>query len=162
MKNRFPSIMLIGALVALAPRHARAQATATGSGSGSSVPGTALRPATAPLPSNSQLLADLARAEAQNNGELLVYSYGQAVRDPVLAGATLSHLMVDYYRLRSQSITATQATQAVDEALLRFALLQAAQNQLTVQQNQRIIEQNDELQKQNQRMIALLEVIAKK
>lgn len=114
------------------------------------------------LPTLTQLIDDITRAEVDMNGTLLIYSYGQSVRDPGLALGALSHLMSDYYTLRSRSTSAMQASQAVDETLLRFAVLQTAQNQVAVQQNQRIIEQNEQLIKQNQRMIDLLERMAPK
>ena len=119
-----------------------------------STPRTTPRPATAPS-SVAQLVGALNRAEADMNGDALIFSYGQAVTNPSLARGALAHLMYDYYGLRAKATSAMQASQAVDEAILRFSVMQAAQNQVTVQQNQIIIDQN-------QRIIALLEQIAKK
>ena len=109
---------------------------------------------TAPA-SVSQLIDALRRAEGEMNGDALIFAYGQAVTNPLLARGALAHLMFDYYGLRSKATSAMQASQAVDEAILRFSVMHAAQNQVTVQQNQIIIDQN-------QRIIALLEQIAKK
>jgi hypothetical protein len=119
-------------------------------------PGTARPPAKTPTaPSTvTQLVTALNQAETAMNGDALIYTYGQAVTNPLLARAALAHLMFDYYGLRSKATSAMQASQAVDEAILRFSVMQAAQNQVTVQQNQIIIGQN-------QRIIALLEQIAK-
>ncbi|HVF10718.1 MAG TPA: hypothetical protein VNA16_07945 [Abditibacteriaceae bacterium] len=117
-------------------------------------PRTPTRPATAPT-TVSQLIAALNRAEGEMNGDALIFAYGQSVTNPLLARGALAHLMFDYYGLRSKATSAMQASQAVDEAILRFSVMQAAQNQVTVQQNQIIIDQN-------QRIIALLEQIAKK
>lgn len=117
-------------------------------------PRTTPRAATAPTSVN-QLIAALNRAEGEMNGDALIYAYGQAVTNPLLARGALAHLMFDYYGLRSKATSAMQASQAVDEAILRFSVMHAAQNQVTVQQNQVIIDQN-------QRIIALLEQIAKK
>ena len=123
-------------------------------GAAPSAPRPPAKPPTA-LSSVGQLIATLNRAEAAMNGDALIYTYGQAVTNPLLARGALAHLMADYYGLRSKATSAMQASQAVDEAALRFSVMQAAQNQVTVQQNQIIIEQN-------QRIIALLEQIAKK
>jgi len=126
-------------------------------------------PAIGNVPPSSQLMAVLRQAERDNNADALVFSYGQAVTDPQLARGALALLMSDYYRMRAQATTADQASQAVDEAALRFAVMQAAQTQATVQQNQTavrqtqlVIEQNEVLIRQNQRIIELLEVISKK
>ena len=121
------------------------------------------------LPSVNRVVSDIMRAEKANNANDLVLAYGQAVRDPQLAKGALSALLYDFYRLRSLAGSAMQASQAVDETSLRFAIFQAAQNQVNVQQNQqaleqsqKIIEQNETLIKQNERMIALLDQIARK
>ena len=57
----------------------------------STTPGTSLL-------SVSQLIANLRRAERESNGDALIYSYGEAARDPILARGALAHLMYDYYR----------------------------------------------------------------
>lgn len=121
------------------------------------------------LPTVNRLVADIMRAETANNANDLVLAYGQAVRDPQLAKGALTALLHDFYRLRSLAGSAMQASQAVDETSLRFAIFQAAQNQVNVQQNQqvleqnqKIIEQNETLIKQNERMIILLDQIARK
>jgi hypothetical protein len=119
-----------------------------------STPRPSAKPATAPS-SVAQLIAALNQAEATMNGDALIYTYGQAVTNPLLARGALAHLMYDYYGLRAKATSAMQASQAVDEAILRFSVMQAAQNQVQVQQNQIIIDQN-------QRIIALLEQIARK
>ena len=111
--------------------------------------------APAATPSAERLIDALNRAEADMNGDALIFAYGQSVTDPLMARAALAQLMFDYYGLRSRATSAMQASQAVDEAILRFSVMHAAQNQVTVQQNQVIIDQN-------QRIIALLEQIAKK
>ncbi|MDQ3814390.1 MAG: hypothetical protein M3347_10615 [Armatimonadota bacterium] len=107
----------------------------------------------------TDLMATLRQAERDNNADALVYSYGQAVTDARLARGALALLMSDYYRMRAQATTADQASQAVDEAALRFAVMRAAQNQATVQQNQTLIQQNEVIIEQNQRIIELLAII---
>jgi len=114
------------------------------------------------VPGVDELLSGLIAAERQNNGDRVVYSYGQAVRDPELARSVLSHLMTDYYALRGKAQSAMQASQAVDEASLRLSLFRAAQNQVTVLQNQTLVQQHQRLIEQNQQMITLLEQIARK
>jgi hypothetical protein len=127
------------------------------------------------LPTATNVMNNIARAEAAGNANDLVLAYGDAVRDPQLARGALTQLLTDYFRLRSLASSAMQASQAVDEAALRFAIFQAAQNQVNVQQNQqllaqqqkiaeqneKLIEQNDAIIKQNERMIALLGQIAR-
>ena len=87
------------------------------------------------------------------NSDALLQAYGQAVTTPELARVAISQLLNDYYRLRNQAQTAEQATQAVSEAMLRFMVLQTAQNQILVQQNQQMLQQNE-------RIIELLEAQA--
>jgi hypothetical protein len=131
-------------------------------------------PAT-PLSTPTSVANNIARAEAAassgdpNAAGALVLAYGEATRDPQLARVTLTQLLNDYFRLRALATSAMQASQAVDEAALRFAIFQAAQNQVNVQQNQqllaqqqRIVEQNQILISQNERMITLLDQIARK
>lgn len=121
------------------------------------------------LPTVNRVVNDIMRAERANNANDLVLAYGQATRDPQLAKGALSALLYDFYRLRSLAGSAIQVSQAVDETSLRFAIFQAAQNQVNVQQNQQVLEQNQKiiaqnetLIKQNERMIALLDQIARK
>lgn len=132
--------------------------------------GTPSTPATttAPLPTPSSVTSNIARAEAAGNANDLVLAYGDAVRDAQLARGALTQLLTDYFRLRALAASAPQASQAVDEAALRFAIFQAAQNQVQVQQNQQIlaqqqklIEQNEAMMKQNERMITLIGQIAR-
>ena len=122
----------------------------------------------AQLPTSSSVMANIARAEAAGNANDLVLAYGDAVRDAQLARGALTQLLTDYFRLRSLATSAMQASQAVDEAALRFAIFQAAQNQVNVQQNQqllvqqqKLIEQNEAIIKQNERMITVLGQIAR-
>jgi hypothetical protein len=126
-------------------------------------------PVTAQLPTASGVTNNIARAEAAGNADALVLAYGEATRDPQLARSALTQLLNDYFRLRSLATSAMQASQAVDEAALRFTIFQTAQNQINVQQNQqllaqqqRIVEQNQKLIEQNERMIILLDQIARK
>jgi hypothetical protein len=114
-------------------------------------------------------MSNIQRAEAAGDANALVLAYGEAVRDPQLAKGALSQLLTDYFRLRSMATSAMQASQAVDEAALRFAIFQAAQNQVNVQQNQQVlvnqqklIEQNQKIIDQNERVIAYLDLIARK
>ena len=93
-------------------------------------------------------------SERTQNADNLLLTYGQAATTPELARAAIGQLLNDYYRLRNQAQTADQATQAVSEAMLRFMVLQTAQNQILVQQNQQVLQQN-------QRIIELLEAQAK-
>jgi hypothetical protein len=134
-------------------------------------PGAARMPIPMPtsnLPSVTKLISDILTAERANNANDLVLAYGQSVRDPQLARGALSALLYDFYTRRAMAASAPQASQAVDETLLRFSIFQAAQNQVQVQQNQqllelnqKIVEQNDLLIRQNARSIALLEQIAR-
>jgi hypothetical protein len=98
----------------------------------------------------AELTTVLRRSERERNADALILTYGQAITDPQMARRALALLLSDYYQMRRQAQTAQQASQAIDEIMLRIAVLQAAQNQATVQQNQAIIEQN-------QRIIQLLE-----
>ena len=90
-------------------------------------------------------------AERTQNADNLLQTYGQAVTTPELARAAIGQLLSDYYGLRNQAQTAEQATQAVSEAMLRFMVLQTAQNQIIVQQNQQLLQQQA-------RIIELLEI----
>ncbi len=136
-----------------------------------STPGATRAPIPMPtstLPSVTKLISDILSAERASNANDLVLAYGQSVRDPQLARGALSALLYDFYNRRAMAASAPQASQAVDETLLRFSIFQAAQNQVQVQQsqqalelNQRLVEQNDILIRQNTRSIALLEQIAR-
>jgi hypothetical protein len=114
------------------------------------------------MPSVAQLIAGIAAAEQTNNANDLVYAYGEAVRDPLLARGALTRLMYDYYRMRSVATTPEQATQAVNEANLRFQVFQAAELATATQQNQQLIDQNAQIIRQNQQIIQLLQQMAKK
>ena len=114
------------------------------------------------LPTVSQLIAAIATAEQTNNANDLVYAYGDAVRVPTLARGALTRLMYDYYRMRAAATTPEQATQAVNEAGLRFQVFQSAQIMLATQQTQQLVEQNAQIIKQNQQIIQLLQLMAKK
>jgi len=114
------------------------------------------------LPTVSQLIAGIANAEQTNNANDLVYAYGDAVRVPTLARGALTRLMYDYYRMRAAATTPEQATQAVNEASLRFQVFQSAQLMSATQQTQQLVDQNSQIIKQNQQIIALLQQIAKK
>ena len=131
-------------------------------------PGSATSSSTA-LPTAARVAGNIARAEAAGDANALVLAYGEATRDAQLARITLTQLLTDYFRLRALATSAMQASQAVDEAALRFAIFQAAQNQVNVQQNQqallqnqKVIEQNQKIIEQNERVIALLDQIARK
>jgi len=84
------------------------------------------------------------------------------VRNPSLARGALTRLMYDFYRMRSAATTPEQATQAINEANLRFQVFQSAQLMTSTQQNQQIVDQNAQIIKQNQQIIGLLQQIAKK
>ena len=114
------------------------------------------------LPTVAQLIAGIANAEQTNNANDLVYAYGDAVRVPTLARGALTRLMYDYYRMRAAATTPEQATQAVNEASLRFQVFQSAQIMSATQQTQQLVDQNAQIIKQNQQIIALLQQIAKK
>ena len=160
------STMVVATLLLGAMSPARAQ------DGGESTPVPATLPQALPvdtLPSVTRVVGDIMRAEKANNASDLVLAYGQAVRDPQLAKGALSALLYDFYRLRTLAGSAMQVSQAVDETSLRFAIFQAAQNQVNVQQNQqelqqnqKIIDQNETLIKQNELMINLLDQIARK
>lgn len=96
------------------------------------------------------LSSTLQSAERTQNAESLLYAYGQSITDPLLARTALTQLLANYYLLRNQATTAEQAIQAINEADLRFSVLQAAQNQVIIQQNQQLL-------LQNQRILELLE-----
>ena len=114
------------------------------------------------LPTVSQLIAGIAAAEQTNNANDLVYAYGDAVRVPTLARGALTRLMYDYYRMRAAATTPEQATQAVNEASLRFQVFQSAQIMSSTQQTQQLVDQNAQIIKQNQQIIALLQQLVKK
>lgn len=101
------------------------------------------------------LAQSIQNSERTQNADNLLLTYGQAVTTPELARAAIGQLLGDYYQLRNQAQTADQATQAVSEAMLRFMVLQTAQNQILVQQNQQLLQQQD-------RIIELLEAQAPK
>ena len=98
----------------------------------------------------SSLAGSIQNAERSQNADNLLLTYGQAVTMPELARAAIGQLLNDYYKLRNQAQTADQATQAISEAMLRFMVLQTAQNQVLVQQNQQLLQQQS-------RIISLLE-----
>lgn len=114
------------------------------------------------LPTVAQLVAGIANAEQTNNANDLVYAYGEAVRNPQLARGALTRLMYDYYRMRAAATSPEQATQAVNEANLRFQVFQSAQLMTATQQNQQLLDQNAQIIKQNEQIIVLLQQIAKK
>lgn len=153
-------------LALIAPSSAQTTNPATGAVVASTPPSAPV--ASGQLPTTSSVMSNIARAEAAGNANDLVLAYGEAVRDPQLAKSALTQLLTDYFRLRSLATSAMQASQAVDEAALRFAIFQAAQNQVNVQQNQqllaqqqKLVEQNEAIIKQNERVIALLSQIAR-
>lgn len=146
--------------------HAQSSTPVTGTAGGSA---STRSTTSGQLPAVTTVMNNIARAEAAGNADALVLAYGEAVRDPQIARGALSQLLTDYFRLRSLATSAMQASQAVDEAALRFSIFQAAQNQVNVQQNQQVlaqqqklVEQNDTIIKQNERIIALLDQIARK
>ena len=96
------------------------------------------------------LAETIQNSERTQNADNLLQTYGQAVTTPELARAAIVQLLNDYYTLRNQAKTADQATQAISEAMLRFMVLQTAQNQILVQQNQQLLQQQE-------RIIELLE-----
>ena len=99
----------------------------------------------------SSLAGAIQNSERTQNADNLLLTYGQAVTTPELARAAIGQLLSDYYGLRNQAQTAEQATQAISEAMLRFMVLQTAQNQILVQQNQQLLQQQE-------RIIELLEI----
>jgi hypothetical protein len=116
---------------------------------------TTPRPAIAPAPANPVTPAGIStaiqNAERSQSSDTLLMLYGQSVTSPDLSRAAISQLLSSYYTRRNQAVTADQAVQAVSEAMLRFSVLQAAQNQTLIQQNQQILQQNE-------RIITLLEI----
>ena len=101
------------------------------------------RPAAAPnqTVTPNSLAGAIQNSERTQNADNLLLTYGQAVTTPELARVAIGQLLNDYYQLRNQAQTADQATQAVSEAMLRFMVLQTAQNQILVQQNQQLLQQ---------------------
>ncbi len=91
------------------------------------------------------LAGAIQNSERTQNADNLLLTYGQAVTTPELARAAIGQLLSDYYKLRNQAQTADQATQAVSEAMLRFMVLQTAQNQILVQQNQQMLQQQSRI-----------------
>ncbi len=124
----------------------------------SNKPAAAKTPPAKPTPPNITTPAGLATSiqtsEATQNADNLIFAYGQSVTDPQLARTALAQLLANYYQLRNQATTAEQASQAVNEASLRFQVLSAAQNEVIIQQNQQLLQQN-------QRILDLLEKQAK-
>ncbi len=100
---------------------------------------TTTRPAS---PAPTGLNSTLAQAERDQNADALLLGYGQAVTDPTLARLAIGQLLNNFYTLRNQAQTPEQASQAVNEASLRFQVLAAAQNEVLIQQNQQILQQN--------------------
>lgn len=123
------------------------------------IQGQPVRPQQQPRPVAAQgqtvtpdsLAGAIQSSERTQNADNLLLTYGQAVTTPELARAAIGQLLSDYYKLRNQAQTADQATQAVSEAMLRFMVLQTAQNQILVQQNQQLLQQQS-------RIIELLEI----
>ena len=101
------------------------------------------------------LAGAIQNSERTQNADNLLLTYGQAVTSPELVRVAVGQLLTDYYQLRNQAQTADQATQAVSEAMLRFMVLQTAQNQILVQQNQQLLQQQA-------RIIDLMEAQAKR
>ena len=99
----------------------------------------------------NSLASAIQNSERTQNADNLLLTYGQAVTTPELARAAIGQLLSDYYGLRNQAQTADQATQAISEAMLRFMVLQTAQNQILVQQNQQLLQQQA-------RIVELLEI----
>ena len=102
------------------------------------------RPQSAPLSQTvtpNSLAGAIQNAENSQNADNLLLLYGQAVTTPELARAAIGQLLGEYYGMRNQAQTADQATQAVSETILRFTVLQTAQNQILVQQNQQLLQQ---------------------
>lgn len=176
-RRHFPLLLTVAVLTCVAgllkPAAVQAQIGGTPSAPLPSTPTVkapaSIAPPASELPTVARLVAEIGRAETSSDANALVYSYGEAVRDPQLARGAITLLLYDFYRLRAQASSAMQASQAVDEALLRFSVFGAAQGQANVRQNQqlveqnaRIIDQNDAIIKQNERVIGLLEQIARK
>jgi hypothetical protein len=160
MKPRY--LLCTLALAALACRPALAQQPADDTAQ-PAIPAMPAMPTAPPTVDTPAAITDaLHTAENSNDGAALVYAYGAAAADPHLAQAALTQLMTDYYRLRGQAQTAEQATQAIEEATLRFAVLQAAQNAVAQQQALVLAQQNQTLILQNQMIIKLLQQIASK
>ena len=137
-RSAVPSKLLVFALVAGSSVVAVAQ------------PRTPNAPNRAPAQPNAQpnqtitpgsLAGAIQNSERTQNADNLLLTYGQAVTTPELVRAAVGQLLTDYYQLRNQAQTADQATQAVSEAMLRFMVLQTAQNQILVQQNQQLLQQ---------------------
>ena len=103
----------------------------------------------------NSLAGAIQNSERTQNADNLLFTYGQAVTTPELARAAIGQLLNDYYQLRNQAQTADQATQAISEAMLRFMVLQTAQNQILVQQNQQMLDRQA-------RIIELMEAQAKR
>ena len=141
-------------LLAFGYRPAQAQITGTPQASAS---GQAAKAPAVPLSFNTPagLAATLQYAETAQNSDALIVAYGQAVTNPTLARAALGQLLSGYYVMRNQAQSPEQASQAVNEAALRFAVFAAAQNEVIVQQNQQLL-------LQNQKIINLLQAMVPK
>ena len=145
------SFLFLSAIAICLPAFAQTGGTAaTPSGPAAKAPAPTLSWSTP-----SGLAATIQYAETSQNSDALIVAYGQAVTNPILARAALGQLLSSYYVMRNQAQTPEQASQAVNEAALRFAVFAAAQNEVIVQQNQQLL-------LQNQKIINLLQEMAPK
>ena len=87
----------------------------------------------------------ITQAEKDQDAETLLLAYGQAATNSTEGRLAISQLLTDFYALRNRAITPEQATQAINEASLRFQVYQTAQNQIVIQQNQQLIQQNTQI-----------------
>src|SRR5690606_57545 len=74
--------------------------------------------------------------------------YAGAAGSPEMTDSVVVHALQKYFDMRSNTKSAVQVSQAVDELSVRLTTLQVAQNR-------RIIEQNDLALKQNEEIIEL-------
>jgi len=144
MRAAFVFTLSLALLATISGPPAQAQTAGTTPGTASGQPA---KPPAAPLSFNTPagLAATLQYAETAQNSDALIVAYGQAVTNPILARAALGQLLSGYYAMRNQAQSPEQASQAVNEAALRFAVFAAAQNEVIVQQNQQLLLQNQKI-----------------
>ena len=151
------SSCVLASFASAAPKSATSQNTASKKGTKNSPTPTrtAKRPAVLLAQNPAQrpptaapggvLNTTITQAEQTQDSETLLLAYGQAATDPTLARQAISQLLSNFYTLRNQAQTPQQASQAIDEASLRFQVFQTAQNQIIIQQNQQLLQQNAQM-----------------
>lgn len=142
------AILLMAAVAT--PRVALAQQASTSGSDSTKAPGlAAVMLGEASIQAELEHLSrDTSAAVIDRGAQVAADGYRTLAADPAQTAALLRQAIGDVYLARAGARSAVQASQAIDEQLLRLSMLRAAQDA-------RIIAQND-------RIIQLLEAIAKK